>query len=191
MSQFAAAVKEFPVLQTARLTLRLIREDDAPDFFDQLSVLPHTSAWLDSYQAQSLDNTRNAIRSYNNQFKRSKTTLPWALVNQEDRLLGFLMLSDIQNRSKAELAYWLGRDYWGQGLMTESVLAVISFAFSQLGMHRIYATTHPRNAASQSVLKRAGFQKEGVLRQHGRLSGEWTDAIMFGLLSTDLIPFAP
>ncbi len=188
MSTFAAAVKTFPVLQTDRVTLRQVREEDAEDFFGQLSVLPHTSAWLDSYQAQSLQNARNAIRSYNNQFQRSKTMLPWAMADAQDRLIGFLMLSDIQNRSKAELAYWLGRDHWGQGLMTAAVQRVTACAFADLGMHRIYATTHPQNEASQRVLQRAGFQREGVLRQHGRLAGAWSDALLFGLLSTDIVP---
>ena len=69
--------------------------------------------------------------------------------------------------------------------MPEAVRGVVRFAFAELEMHRIYATALGGNAASQRVLEKAGFQREGVLRGHGRLAGEWVDAVFFGLLNTD------
>ena len=182
---FAEALKQFPVLKTARLTLRQIEECDAAAYYHGLSALPHTSSWLDSAEAQSVGKARNAIRSYNNYYKRAKTTIPWVLTDHEGSVVGFVKLFEIQHRSKAEIGYWLTERLWGKGLMTEALQAVVAFAFGPLGLHRIYATTHLDNKASQRVLERTGFKKEGVLRKHGRLKGNWADAVMYGLLNID------
>ena len=182
---FSEALKQFPVLKTNRLTLRQIEEGDAAAYYGAISALPHTSAWSDSAEAQSLKNTHAAIRSYNNYFKRAKTIIPWVLADQNADLAGFVKLFEIQYRSKAEIGYWLSESLWGKGLMTEAIEAVITCAFDQLGLHRIYATTQVDNRASQRVLEKVGFKKEGVLRMHGRLQGKWADSVMYGLLNTD------
>jgi [ribosomal protein S5]-alanine N-acetyltransferase len=182
---FSTALKSFPELKTKRLTLRQITDADAAAYYGAISALPHTSAWRDSGEAQSLKNTHAAIRSYNNYFKRAKTIIPWVVVDQNADLAGFVKLFDIQYRSKAEIGYWLAEPLWGKGLMPEAIEAVVTFAFDQLGLHRIYATTHVDNRASQRVLEKVGFKKEGVLRMHGRLQGKWADSVMYGLLNTD------
>lgn len=182
---FAQVLKQFPELTTDRLVLRQIRDEDAEAYYRELSALPHTSAWLDSVGAQSVDKALHAIRSDNNNFARAKTVISWALSDADGKFLGVVRLFDIQLRSKAEIGYWLARDAWGKGLMTEATQAVVAFAFDQLGLHRLYATTHIDNRASQRVLEAVGFLKEGVLRKHERVQGDWSDSVIYGLLSTD------
>ena len=82
----------------------------------------------------------------------------------------------------AEIGYWLGRDYWGQGLCTEAVVEVVEYGFDTLGLHRIFAQHIARNGASARVLEKAGFNKEGVLRQHARKWGVFEDVICYGML---------
>ena len=182
---FAEALKMFPELKTERLTLRQIADADAEAYYRALSALPHTSSWTESLEAQSVQTTRNAIRAYNNYFAHSKTNIPWVLVDRKGHLVGFVKLCNIQNRSKAEIGYWLAKPQWGKGLMTEALTAILTFAFDSLGLHRVYATTHIDNEASQRVLERVGFQKEGVLRKHGRRQGQWVDSVLYGRLNTD------
>lgn len=182
---FAEALKQFPELKTKRLTLRQINEADAAAYYRGLSALPHNSTWPGSLEAQSVGNARNAIRSYNNYFKRAKTIIPWVLVDRNDNVAGFVKLCEIQIRSKAEIGYWLSKSLWGKGLMTEALEAVVTFGFGQLGLHRIYATTNIDNRSSQRVLEKVGFRKEGVLRRHSLLQGKWADSVIYGLLNTD------
>ena len=179
---FAAALKQFPELETKRLRLRQITEADAPAYYRGLSAMPHTSAWLDGLASEHIEKTRAAIRSQNNYFARAKTVIPWAMVNRRGTFIGFVRLSNIYYRSRAELAYWVAKRNWNKGFMTEAVEAVIAFGFEQLRLHRIYATADVDNVGSQRVLAKVGFRKEGVLRKHGRLAGEWRDSIMYGLL---------
>jgi [ribosomal protein S5]-alanine N-acetyltransferase len=182
---FAEALKQFPELKAKRLTLRQVDEADAAAYYRELSALPHTSSWTDGLESQSVESARSAIRSYNNYFKRAKTVIPWVLVSRGGTFAGFVKLFDIQYRSKAEIGYWLSKPLWGKGLMTEALEAVVAFAFGPLGLHRIYAITHPDNRASQKVLEKVGFTKEGVLRMHTRRQDKWGDSIIYGLLNTD------
>lgn len=73
----------------------------------------------------------------------------------------------------AEFGYWLGRAFWGRGLMTRVVAAFAPWAMRELALHRLYATVLDSNPASARVLLKNGFVEEGVRRcavlKHGRL----------------------
>jgi RimJ/RimL family protein N-acetyltransferase len=97
-----------------------------------------------------------------------------------------LAIDDLDHR--AELGYWLGREYWGRGYGTEAVAAAIDYGFDELGLHRIFATHIRRNVASARLLKKVGFEREGVLRQHARKWGVFEDVICYGMLATDRRP---
>ena len=61
-----------------------------------------------------------------------------------------------------ELGYWLGVDYWGRGLATEAVRAVIDFTFEQFDTGQLCAGARVTNPASRNVLEKCGFQWFGV-----------------------------
>ena len=76
-------------------------------------------------------------------------------------------------RHSAEIGYWLGRAYWGEGIATAAVLAMIPHALRELELYRLQARVFDGNHASVRVLERCGFAREAVLRRavmkHGRL----------------------
>ncbi len=72
--------------------------------------------------------------------------------------------SDVE-RYTAEIGYWLGRQHWGKGVMTDAVKAVTRYAFDALGMHRVFAVPFHRNPASFRVLEKAGYALEGLMRR--------------------------
>lgn len=81
-----------------------------------------------------------------------------------------------------ELGYWLGSAYWNRGYMTESVQLILTHVFRSRHMNRVWARTQPANAASNRILRRAGFVIEGRLRQHRKIHGRWHDELEWGLL---------
>lgn len=81
-----------------------------------------------------------------------------------------------------ELGYELHRDYWGQGIMTEAVSAVLDFGFTELGMNRVEARIDIANERSKKLLERLGFTYEGYLRQRFFLGDRYDDDHYFGLL---------
>lgn len=68
-------------------------------------------------------------------------------------------------RHSAELGYWLGRAYWGEGIMTAAVRAIVPHALRELKLYRLQARVFADNPASMRVLERCGFAREAVLKR--------------------------
>jgi ribosomal-protein-alanine N-acetyltransferase len=90
-----------------------------------------------------------------------------------------LMLHDDVVRLSAELGYWLGETYWGQGVMTEAVRAVTDWGFAALSLTRVYALPFHTSAASVRVLEKAGFVCEGRLRRSAIKHGQILDQFVY------------
>lgn len=82
-------------------------------------------------------------------------------------------------RLSAELGYWLGRDHWGKGIMSEAVAAVTDWAFDALGVVRVFASALETNPASARVLEKAGFVFEGTLRRSVIKEGRIMDSLLY------------
>ena len=80
----------------------------------------------------------------------------------------------------AELGYWLGEAYWGRGLMTRVVRAVLPAVVARFGLIRVTAYAACANPASLRVLEKAGFAREGLMRARAIRDGEIQDHAVFG-----------
>jgi ribosomal-protein-alanine N-acetyltransferase len=105
----------------------------------------------------------------------------------DDRACGSVWLwnVDAANR-RGEVGYWLLRAARGRGLATRAVRLVCAYAFDRLGLERLELLTLPGNAASERVAERAGFRREGLLREYRRSSSGRVDVTAFSLLATGL-----
>jgi RimJ/RimL family protein N-acetyltransferase len=81
-----------------------------------------------------------------------------------------------------EIGFALIPNERGKGYCTEATQLMVDYLFLSKNVTRIQATTHTRNAASQKVLEKAGFQKEGTLRKSNLVRGEFTDMFIFSIL---------
>jgi len=81
-----------------------------------------------------------------------------------------------------EIGYFLIPNERGKGYCTEATQLVVDYLFLSKNVSRIQATTHTRNAASQKVLEKAGFKKEGILRKSNLVRGELTDMFILSIL---------
>ena len=88
----------------------------------------------------------------------------------------------------AEIGYIFLPDGRGRGYATRAVRLVAEWLFDELGIGRLQARTHPDNVASQRVLERVGFQREGIARSAHVLpvSGERIDCVMWSLLPGEI-----
>ncbi len=87
----------------------------------------------------------------------------------------------VQRGRRGEIAYDLGRAWWGQGVMAQVMPALLDFAFHRLALHRLEALVTPGNHRSIRLLERHGFAQEGVLAGHGFWKGHYWDQIILGL----------
>lgn len=101
-------------------------------------------------------------------------------------LVGAVGLEICREHSRAELGYWIGKPYWGQGFATEAAHALINHGFQMLGLNRIYAEHLVRNPASGRVMVKIGMRREGTLRQHTKKWDVFEDVTIYGLVKGDV-----
>ena len=95
--------------------------------------------------------------------------------------IGGIGLTVERRFDRAEAGYWLGQPYWGQGLASEALAAVLHFGFDELKLNKIYATHIAENPASGRVMLKNRMVKEGELAQHTRRDGRYYDLWQYRL----------
>ena len=104
-------------------------------------------------------------------------------------LLGGVNLSNIQRgvAMSCSVGYWVGMHNARQGVMGDALGAILPFVFGRLGLHRLEAACLPANVASERLLRKLGFQREGYARNYLRINGAWQDHLLFALLASDTL----
>jgi RimJ/RimL family protein N-acetyltransferase len=86
------------------------------------------------------------------------------------------------NRRSGEIGYWLGRSFWNRGITTEAVRAITEDAFTRLDLVRVFTGIFAWNAASQRVLEKCGYEREGVQRRAAFKDGSLVDCVLYARL---------
>ena len=97
------------------------------------------------------------------------------------------MPGDDIERLSAEIGYWLGRQFWGRGIMTEAVRAATTYAIDHLGLSRVFAVPFVSNAASARLLEKVGYELEGVLRRSAMKDGVLLDQLLYAYVSDEQV----
>ena len=102
----------------------------------------------------------------------------------KDEVIGGIGIEPRQDvyRKTAIIGYWLSEELWGRGIMPEAVKLVTEYAFTRLNVIRIQASVYSKNPASMQVLEKAGYVKEGVMRNAVIKSGEILDEHLYAIL---------
>ena len=177
-----------PVLLGERVTLRAPRPADFRAWRDlrlrsRAFLKPFEPRWTEAdltaqvYRARLRRGRQEALAGTDYTF--------FVFLNEEGRqvLAGGVTLSNIRRRAAqfGSLGYWMGENYAGRGLMTQSVRLVVAYAFDQLLLHRVHAAFLPHNMASRRVLEKNGFREEGYAESYLQIDGRWADHVLFGL----------
>jgi ribosomal-protein-alanine N-acetyltransferase len=176
------ATGKFPKLTTDRLTLRPPAAKDATSLRSLLSIAAVTrfSNWPD---APSQIQCERYAR-WMSKLHASGKGCAWLIEDRNSKtFIGAIRFNRFEKKWQyGEIGYELHPDFWGRGLMTEALRAVVACGHGNFKLNRIEAWTLPGNAASDRVLEKAGFQHEGTLRQRARFKGDFHDCRMFGRL---------
>lgn len=113
----------------------------------------------------------------------------WAVAEATGRLVGSVSVHKVdQDQADAEIGYWVAPWARRQGYASRAVKEASRFAFTRLGLHRLYLYHAVSNPGSCAVARAAGFLHEGTLRQSFRYAdGVYRDEHLHGRLSTDAV----
>jgi RimJ/RimL family protein N-acetyltransferase len=84
-------------------------------------------------------------------------------------------------KKNAELGYWLGEKYWGNGIISKAIREIIPWAFKTYDITRIYARPFGSNIASQKVLEKAGFILEAKIKENIFKNGAYLDELIYAI----------
>jgi ribosomal-protein-alanine N-acetyltransferase len=182
-------IGEFPVLETERLVLRELRDEDAEP---RLALLQDADVmrYLPWFPPKTVEESRQSVRNLRDAFYRDEPGLNWAItLRGGGELVGCMKYWRWfgHNHRIAELGYESGKAFWGRGYMTEAMRAAVDCGFRRCGLRRCQLTIDPRNGASMRVAEKVGFRLEGILRgyAHHTRNDEWHDLAMLSILKTE------
>ncbi|WP_108819902.1 GNAT family N-acetyltransferase [Pseudovibrio sp. Alg231-02] len=166
MKQRNSTYTTFPVLRSERLVLREMRPEDLErlcaylgDFevSKSLSSQPHPFLEVDGrdYIEQALANN-------------TAESVTWAIELDEQFCGGFKAK---ELHGAASVGYWLGREHWGKGLMSEALRVVLDYLFEARSLHVVRTGVFKENPASMQVLTKMGFKITGEAKHVCRARG--------------------
>jgi [ribosomal protein S5]-alanine N-acetyltransferase len=120
---------------------------------------------------------------------RRDAEMHWALLNENDRHIGFIGLNQIdwQTRSATSGLMIGEKSVWGRGYGTDAIRTKTRFVFDELGLHRIEGQTMGSNFAMRKVYQKCGYRHEGTARKKRWRNGEWLDVELFAILEEDYL----
>ena len=171
-------------LETARLILREFSESDiaelvpligAPEVAATTSRIPHPYEEKHAREFLATVPKENELRLA-------------IRLRSNGQLCGGMGLHPEMQHRRAEIGYWIGVPFWGNGYATEAAREVVRYGFERLNLNRIFATHFKGNDKSGRVLEKIGMRHEGCVRQGVLKSGKFIDLEMYSILREDHTP---
>jgi RimJ/RimL family protein N-acetyltransferase len=178
-------VPEFHHVETPRLVLRRLRDEDLPALVAYRSdpEVARYQSWSD-YDAKR---GRELIEMMRTRQPGEPGWFQFAIALKDTNQLvgdsGFRV--DEADPRLGELGFTLAPAHQGWGLGTEAVRGVLDYAFTTLGLHRVMAVTDALNVSAAKVLERVGMRREAHFREHVWFKGAWGDEFVYALLGRE------
>lgn len=130
-------------------------------------ILPYNKNLFDGYL------------SINKSFKeRHGRPNAYGIRKDSGELIGCIDIISL-NGHKAMIAYWLGKEFWGKGIISNTLKVFINYMFKEYGVVKISADAVVENIGSQKVLERCGFELEGTLVKHYKRGHDYFDTKLY------------
>jgi ribosomal-protein-alanine N-acetyltransferase len=173
-------INDKPILETERLVLRALVPTDINDLKEWLSDNSLYQYWGKRPGKSDL----NPELLFQKKGKPTKS-FHWGIVNKQDnKVIGEMWVYLIENDRMAKIAFRLSPAYQGNGYMSEALMQVISFCFEKTELQRLWSDVHVQNIASYKTLEKAGFKREGHIRD-GKMVNIYCDYYLYGITKFD------
>jgi ribosomal-protein-alanine N-acetyltransferase len=143
-------------------------DTDAPRWF-QMRTDPRSMRYIDKELPKSVEEVLELV-----ELKESREMIG---------MIGFHR-NDFANH-RAEVGYQFFPDFWRKGYASESLKAILDYAFDQMKLHSIMANINPANDASRALLEKFGFKQEAYFRENYHFNGKFLDSAIYCLIVSD------
>lgn len=174
----------FPVLESKRLKLVEIKQEYLRDLF-ALFGDPKVTEYYNIKTFKEVRDAQIYLEWFSSRYQ-DRLGIRWGISIQGlTGIIGTIGFNNFTENHRATLGYDLQSAYWNKGYMTEALKMVLDFGFNSLNINRIDAEVMVGNAASEKVLSKAGFCKEGILRDWMFWNKRHYDMAMYAYLKRD------
>lgn len=174
---------EFPIIKTDRLLLRQFIDSDLENVYKGLSHPEIIKYYGVSYK--TLEETRNQMKFFAD-LEKDGTGIWWAICSPDNRsFFGAGGLNNLcRQHRKAEIGFWLLKEFWGQGIMTEAMPLICNFGFENLDLHRIEGLVESENTNCKNAMNKLAFSYEGTMRDCEVKNGRFISLDIYSILRT-------
>jgi RimJ/RimL family protein N-acetyltransferase len=146
-----------------KVIIRPLKEEDAERMAELANNIKISENLRDGFPNPY---TLNDAIAFIKKFKDQKQAKVFGIEYNGDYVgnIGLVPETDVY-RSSAELGYFIGEPYWNKGITTKAIKLICDFGFKNLDIVRIHSGIFEYNKASQRVLEKCGFEKEGISRK--------------------------
>lgn len=151
------------LIKTERILLRRFEPNDIDNVFKGLSdpiIIKHYGISFETLEA-----TKEQMLWYE-ELEKNETGMWFALCSLDNKT--FYGAAGLNGRNKqhkkAEIGFWLMKEFWGQGIIKEVIPIVCEYGFTKLDLHRIEAFVESDNTNSKNVMAKSSFQFEGTMK---------------------------
>lgn len=174
----------FPEIKTQRLLLRKVAITDAPEMLSLRSD-EMVMQYINKEKTKSMEEATAFIQKLLDALAANENIF-WAITLADDPqiMIGNISYWRLQKEHyRAEVGYTLHPRHWNKGIMTEALLSVIKYGFTEMKLHSIEAHINPANLASAAVLEKTGFKREGYFKENFCFRGNFSDTAVYSLLA--------
>ena len=172
-------------IETPRLILRQARIEDAEPMSRNWANDAEVTKFLTWPAHGNVEITKRLLTSWVDSYQKDDY-YQWMIVLKEmNEPIGSIMASTVGRAESAHIGYCIGKRWWHQGIMSETLKAVMDFLFDEIGYHRVEAMHDSNNPHSGGVMKKCGMKYEGTARQADRNNQGICDACYYGLLANE------
>lgn len=174
----------FPEIETPCLLLTEIIQEHLDDLF-RLFGDARVTQYYNIRTFRKTEDRQIYLDWFRDRF-HSRQGIRWGIrIKGEEGIAGTIGYNNFTPRHRANIGYDLCSDHWNRGYMSEALTAVMKYGFETLAINRIEAEVMPGNTASETLLQKNGFRKEGLLREWMYWDDRHFDMCMYSCLRRD------
>jgi len=174
------------ILIDDNILLRTYQPEDAAALFRAVNKSrQHLRTWLTWVDATTKqEHSAHFIQQSLMQLSNQQSLSLGIFYDQE--IIGGIGLHDWNHYiKKAQIGYWIDKDFEGQGIITRCTTRFIDFVFEKLGLNKVELHFMPNNRRSAAVAEKLGARVEGIIRQSHMMNGRLEDIAVTGILKTE------
>jgi ribosomal-protein-alanine N-acetyltransferase len=170
------------IFRSKKFVLRHVRSSDAQSIVEHINNRKIFRNTLHIPYPYAVTDARAWLRRTLSMYRKQRPVNFNLAIVVNDIMIGSVGLNHIEYGHKAEIGYWLAEPYWGQGIMSEAVGTITAYGFKHFKLKRIYAYVFLYNRPSHQVLKKNGFQVEGILQKNIKKGSLLLDEYVLALI---------